>query len=121
MVKDWKRLIPTSKGIVTNFLKIQLFLKLLVLKLPMACVCTHSFCLHVCMYPACMPDTISGQKSTISSFETGVKNGCEPCGCQELNPGLLDEQQIHVTSEPALQYFQYCSFPNWCTFEFVFL
>lgn len=77
----------------------------------MACVCVWN--------TACMPGAIGGQKSIISSFETGLMDGCEPCGCQELNPGLLDEQQIRLTSEPALRYFQYCSFPNWCTFEFV--
>jgi hypothetical protein len=36
--------------------------------------------------------------------ETGVADCCElPCGCWDLNPGLLGEQPVLVTTEPSLQ------------------
>jgi len=35
---------------------------------------------------------------------TGVTDRHEPpCGCCELNPGLLEEQPVLLTSEPSLQ------------------
>ena len=33
-----------------------------------------------------------------------IGGGCElPCGCWELNSGLLEEQSVVLTSEPSLQ------------------
>jgi hypothetical protein len=33
-----------------------------------------------------------------------IIDGCEPpCGCWELNSGLLQEQSVLLTSEPSLQ------------------
>jgi hypothetical protein len=32
-----------------------------------------------------------------------ITDGCEPpCGCWELNLGLLEEQSVHLTTEPSL-------------------
>ena len=40
----------------------------------------------------------------VGSPETGVTGGCEPlCGCWELNPGPLQEQQGLLSTEPLLQ------------------
>jgi hypothetical protein len=33
-----------------------------------------------------------------------ITDGCEPpCGCWELNSGLLEEQSVFLTAEPSLQ------------------
>ena len=49
-------------------------------------------CLHVCL---CEGVGYSG---------AGVTDRCElPCGCWELNPGLLEEQSVLLTTEPPLQ------------------
>jgi hypothetical protein len=33
-----------------------------------------------------------------------ITDGCEPpCGCWELNSGLLEEQSVLLTAEPSLQ------------------
>jgi hypothetical protein len=45
---------------------------------------------------ACMP---AGQKKKTDP----ITDGCEPCGCWELNSGLLEEQPVHLTSEPSFQ------------------
>jgi hypothetical protein len=38
------------------------------------------------------------------SPRTRVTDSCElPCGCWELNLGLLEEQPVHLTIEPSLQ------------------
>lgn len=40
----------------------------------------------------------------IGSPRVGLTDGSEsPCGCWEANPGLLQEQQVLLTSEPSLQ------------------
>ena len=40
----------------------------------------------------------------IRSPGTGVTNSCElPCGCWDLNLGLLEEQPVLLTAEPSLQ------------------
>ena len=39
----------------------------------------------------------------IRSSETEITDGCElPCGCWELTPSTLEEQQVLLTSEPSL-------------------
>jgi hypothetical protein len=33
-----------------------------------------------------------------------IMDGCEPpCGCWDLNSGPLEEQLVHLTTEPSLQ------------------
>ena len=50
------------------------------------------FCLHVCLYEG------------VRCPRTGVKDSCgPPCGCWELNSNPLEEQQVPLTTEPALQ------------------
>jgi hypothetical protein len=45
--------------------------------------------------PVCIP---AGQKTT-SDF---ITDGCEPpCGCWELNSGLLEEQPVLLSAEPS--------------------
>lgn len=40
----------------------------------------------------------------VGSPKFGVTDDCElPCGCWELNPGLVQEQYILLTAEPSLQ------------------
>lgn len=41
-----------------------------------------------------------GQKRGTGSPETGVTNGCEPCGCWKLNQGPLEDSQplSHLSS-----------------------
>ena len=53
-------------------------------------------CMSVCMFGAS-----GGQKRT--EFPgTGVSDRYElPCGCWELNPGLLQEQPVLLTSEAS--------------------
>ena len=42
---------------------------------------------------------------------TGITESCElPCGCWELNPGLLEEQSVLLTPEPSLQPTRKCFF-----------
>lgn len=54
------------------------------------------FCLHAC---------ICAIYVSIGSSETGIMDGCEPaCGCRKLNPGLLQEHQVLLTTEPRLQH-----------------
>lgn len=39
----------------------------------------------------------------IRSPETGARESCEPlCGCLELDPGPLEEQQLILTTDPSL-------------------
>ena len=36
---------------------------------------------------------------------TGVTDDCElPCGCQELNSGPVEEQQVLLTAEPQTSF-----------------
>ena len=40
----------------------------------------------------------------VGSTRIEVTDGCEPtCGCWDLNPGPLQEQQVLLTTEPSLQ------------------
>jgi hypothetical protein len=39
----------------------------------------------------------------VSDPETGVIDSELPCGCEELNPGPLEERAVHLTTEPSLQ------------------
>jgi hypothetical protein len=55
-------------------------------------LCALVFYLHICL--------CEGVRSPV----TGVTDSCEPpCGYWELNPGLLDEQSVFLTTEPPLQ------------------
>jgi len=52
----------------------------------------------ISVLPACM----SGEGVRASG--TGVIDSCElPCGCWDLNLGLLEEQPALLTAEPSLQ------------------
>jgi hypothetical protein len=54
--------------------------------------CAFVFCLHVCLCEG------------VRSPGTTVIDKCElPCGCWELNLGLLEEQQVLLTTEPSLR------------------
>ena len=47
---------------------------------------------------------MGGHNKGVGSPGTRVTNSCElPCGCWELNPGPLQEQQVFLTTEPSLQ------------------
>ena len=58
----------------------------------------------------------SGQKRDSGSPETVVTDGCElPPGCWQLNPGLLEEQPVLLTTESGFLFvllFLFCV----CTF-----
>ena len=59
---------------------------------PSGCMCN--------IYIQCLQRPEEGTGSS----GAGVTNGCElPCGCRELNPGPLEEQQVLLTDEPSLQ------------------
>jgi hypothetical protein len=40
--------------------------------------------------------------------EEGTDGDKPPCGCWELNSGLLEEQPVLLTSEPSLQHMNQC-------------
>ena len=51
-------------------------------------------CLHACMYCMCVPT---------GSLENGVTDNYEPlCACWKLDPGLLQDQQVLLSTEPSL-------------------
>jgi hypothetical protein len=51
--------------------------------------------MHVYLFPQRLEEDIRGPG-------TGVVDGCElPCGCWESNLGLLEEQPVLLTTEPA--------------------
>lgn len=55
------------------------------------------FYLDVCLYTICVSSILRGQ----GSLESGITCSCEPpCGCQETNPGPLEEQPVILTSDP---------------------
>lgn len=59
--------------------------------------------LFVCMYcvNAWCPRMPEG---AIGSYRTGVIDGCKPPdGCWELNPGLLQEHLVLLTTESSFQ------------------
>ena len=65
-------------------------------------LCMFVFCLHVYMCTMCVPGACRSQKST-GSPNIRVMNGCETlCGCWELTPGLLQEQQSLLSAESSL-------------------
>lgn len=52
----------------------------------------------------CAPGAHGGDKRVVEAPETGVINGWElPCGCWDLNVGLLHDQQVLFRVEPSLQ------------------
>ena len=81
------------------------------------------FCLLLppeCMYQHCLvsvmrlffffkvyfmyESTLSFSSDTQKRASELITDGCElPCGCRELNSGLLEEQSVLVTAEPSLQ------------------
>ena len=57
-------------------------------------MCLNTVCLHCLWKP----------EEDITFPETEITDACEPlCGCQELNPGPLEEQLVFLTTEPSLQ------------------
>jgi hypothetical protein len=47
----------------------------------------------------------------------GVTDGCElPCGCWELNPGLLEEQPVLLAAEPSVKALEGLLFWVFCLF-----
>lgn len=60
----------------------------------------HFVSMNVCVRHAC--STYRGQK-VLHFLGTGLTGGDEPlCGCWELNPHLLEEQFVLLTTEPSL-------------------
>ena len=61
-------------------------------------------CLHVCRWATSMPGGCLNPEEGVRSLKTGVIDGNElPCGCWELNPRLLQEPQVLLTSSASLQ------------------
>lgn len=59
------------------------------------------FCLNVCR---------SSRKTEegLRSLGTGVVDSCKPlCRCRESNPGLLEQQPVHLTVGPSPQPYKY--------------
>jgi hypothetical protein len=53
---------------------------------------------------ACMNVPNAWSEEHTGSPGTGVVDNCElPCGCWELNPGVLQEQPVFLTTESSLQ------------------
>lgn len=60
-------------------------------------------CLYICMWSMCVQLPRRSGKD-IRALETEVTDGCEPpCGFWEQNSDLLEELQVFLTPEPALQ------------------
>lgn len=59
----------------------------------------YTFCLHACMYTACMFGARRGRQL---SWNRSCRWLWLPCGCWELEPGPLQEQQAFSTAEPSL-------------------
>jgi hypothetical protein len=58
---------------------------------------------HVCGY------TVAVFRHTRRGNRLPITDGCEPpCGFWKLNSGLLEEQSVLLTTEPSLQFNQYC-------------
>lgn len=58
-------------------------------------------CLHVCAHMLCAH---KGQKTELAPLELELRDPCEPpggCWKPELVP--LQEEQVHLTTEPSLQ------------------
>ena len=48
--------------------------------------------------------TVAVFRHTRRGHQTPFIDGCElPCGCWELNSGLLEEESVLLTAEPSLQ------------------
>lgn len=53
-------------------------------------------CCFVCMYVSWV--RVLG----VVFFGPGVADSCGlPCGCWEMNPGLVEEQPVHLTTKPS--------------------
>lgn len=49
----------------------------------------------------CMPINLQSSEEVIRVPEAGVVGGCELlCGCWKQNPGPLQDQEVHLTTEP---------------------
>lgn len=59
------------------------------------------FCLHVCLCTTYMLGAHGGQKQV--SDPMGLELETTPCGCWEVNPGPLEQQQVLLTSRLSLQ------------------
>jgi hypothetical protein len=60
--------------------------------------------LLVCTHTMCMPGAQAGQKRASDPVGQDA-DGCEPpYGYQQLNLGPLQEQQVHLSTEPSLQF-----------------
>ena len=52
------------------------------------------------MYPMCFPGAHRGWKRESDHLELELTDGCELCGCWELNSGPLQEEQLLLSAEP---------------------
>jgi hypothetical protein len=69
------------------------------------CVCIRMY-MCICMYVRVCAPCIEGQGGLrdIELLATGVIGGCETlCGCWELNPSPVQQQQVLLTNEPFQQ------------------
>jgi hypothetical protein len=57
-------------------------------------------CMYVCMYVYAMCACLV--PSEVRSPGSGIREGCEPCGCWESNLGPLQEPWVLLTTEPSL-------------------
>ena len=65
------------------------------------CMGVLSDCVSVYNVHVCHPQRL---EEGVRSVSISIIDGCElPCGCWDLNPGLLEEQPVLLTSEPTLQ------------------
>jgi hypothetical protein len=62
------------------------------------CVCVFCACV-LCMYMVCMCARCLWRPKASGPPGSGLLSGCEPaCGCWELNPGPLQEQEVNKRS-----------------------
>lgn len=63
-------------------------------------MCVSVLLLCVCA-PPCVSGTYEGQKRVLKLELQAIMKS--PCGCCELNQGLLNKQQMLFLAEPSLQ------------------
>lgn len=62
------------------------------------------FCLNIYLCTAYVRDADGGQKMVVLyPLELQLMDGCDlPQGCQKLNPGTLESNQLLLRAEPSL-------------------